>query len=442
MTVSRAVGRVRFGLAAVCLSVALVVVSGVAFTRGGGFGAATPQGRGPVSSSGLATTGDMSSSIAALQSRLKRLPDDYDAWAALGTAYVQQARITGDPSYYAKATGVLRRSLEVKPNDNPGALTGQAALAAARHDFPRALHLARQSMDVNAYSSAAMAVLVDSLVELGRYDDVTRALQRFVDVKPGVPAYTRISYNYELHGNLDGARFAMRHALATAYSSDDRAFALFELGELAWNNGELRHARALYREGWDADRDYVANLYGLAKSDAGLGDTRRAIHRYQQVVDRLPQPTYVIEYADLLTSLGRTAKAAEQHLLIRAQERLFRAAGVNLDLELALYDASHGRPARALEEARTAWKERRGIFVEDAYAWALHVNGRDAAALQHAVHAQRLGTRSALLAFHRGMIERSLGNRRDGERWLKRALAINPAFNPIFAAEARQVLSR
>jgi hypothetical protein len=40
------------------------------------------------------------------------------------------------------------------------------------------------------------------------------------------------------------------------------------------------------------------------------------------------------------------------------------------------------------------------------------------------------------------MIERSVGNRRDGERWLKRALAINPAFNPIFAAEARQVLSR
>ena len=49
-----------------------------------------------------------------------------------------------------------------------------------------------------------MAILVDSLVELGRYQDATRALQRFVDVKPGVPAFTRVSYNYELHGNLEG----------------------------------------------------------------------------------------------------------------------------------------------------------------------------------------------------------------------------------------------
>ena len=119
MTVSRAVGRVRFGLAAVCLSVALVVVSGVAFTRGGGSGPGTPEGRGPVLSSELAPTGDMAGSIASLQSRLKRLPGDYDAWASLGAAYVQQARITGDPSYYAKAAGVLRRSLEVKPPTTP-----------------------------------------------------------------------------------------------------------------------------------------------------------------------------------------------------------------------------------------------------------------------------------------------------------------------------------
>jgi tetratricopeptide (TPR) repeat protein len=441
MTVSRAVGRVRFGLAAVCLSVALVVVSGVAFTRGGGSGPGTPEGRGPVSSSDVAPTGDMAGSIASLQSRLKRLPGDYDAWASLGTAYVQQARITGDPSYYAKAAGVLRRSLDVKPSDNPAAVTGQAALAAARHDFARALRLTNKSLAVNAYSSATMAILVDSLVELGRYQDATKALQRFVDVKPGVPAFTRVSYNYELHGNLAGARFAMQRALATAYSSDDRAFALFELGELAWNNGELAHAHALYRKGWAADHDYVANLYGLAKADAGLGDEQRAVQRYQRLVDRLPQPTYVIEYADLLTSLGRTARAAEQHTLIAAQERLFRSAGVNLDLELALYDASHGRPARALEEARAAWQDRRSVFVEDAYAWALHVNGRDAPAREHVVHAQRLGTRSALFAFHRGMIDRSLGRRAAGERWLERALAINPAFNPILAEQAREVLA-
>ncbi len=429
----------RLGLAAVSLSVLLVLVSAVLFTRSD---SATPQplGRAPVAASELATSGDLSATIASLQSRLQRLPSDSESWAALGAAYVQQARITGDPSYYPKAAGVLARSLKESPTDNAAALTGEAALAAARHDFQGAYGLTSKAMDINAFNSSTMAIQFDALIELGRYDDALRALKRYAGLKPGVPVYTRISYNYELHGNVRGATYAMRRALDIAYSPDDRAFALFELGELAWNAGRLEKASSLYGQGWRTDPSYVANLYGLAKTDAGLGRADRAVRRYQDVINRLPQPAYIIEYADLLTSLGRTDEAATQGRLIDAQQRIFRAAGVNLDLELALYDASHGRPARALEQARQAWHERKSIFVEDAYAWALHVNGRDRAALRHLDSAERLGTRSALFAFHRGMVERSLGHRVEAISSLRKALAINPAFNPIFATQARQAM--
>ncbi len=429
----------RLGLAAVCLSVLLVLVSAVLFTRSD---SATPQalGRGPVAASEVSTSGDLSATISSLQSRLQRLPTDSESWAALGTAYVQQARITGDPSFYPKAAGVLGRSLEESPSGNAAALTGQAALAAARHDFQGAYRLTSKAMAINAFSSSTMAIRFDALIELGRYGDALRELKRYAGLKPGVPAYTRISYNYELHGNLRGARYAMQRALDIAYSPDDRAFALFELGELAWNAGRLRDASSLYQQGLRADPSYVANLYGLAKTDAGLGRTDRAVRRYQEVINRLPQPTYIIEFADLLTSLGRVDEAAAQQRLIDAQQRIFRAAGVNLDLELALYDASHGRPARALEQAKTAWRERKSIFVEDALAWALHVNGRDRAALRHLDSAQRLGTRSALFAFHRGMVERALGRSSEAISSLRQALATNPAFNPVFAAQAERAL--
>lgn len=436
----RVVRVARFGLVAVGLSLALVVASAVLITHGQG-GSQAPTGRGLVSQD-IAPSSDMTATIASLQQRLRRVPGDAGSWAALGAAYVQQARITGDPRLYPKAAGVLRRSLQITPNDNAPALTGMAALAAARHDFAGAHRLAVRALRINPYSSATMAIQVDALVELGRYADATRALRRYVNLKPGVPAYTRVSYNYELHGNLEGARYAMRQAASIAYSPDDRAFALFQLGELAWNSGRLEQARTWYRQGWAADQDYVANLYGLAKTDAGLGDTDQAVRRYQQVVDRLPQPGYLIEYADLLASLGRHREAGQLQRLLDAQERLFRAAGVNLDLELALYDAMHGRPERALDQARDAWRARQSVFVEDAFAWALHVNGRDRAALRHVQHAQRLGTRSALFAFHRGMIERSLGNTGMARAELRRALRINPAFNPVLAQRARQVLGR
>ncbi|MEJ7774981.1 MAG: tetratricopeptide repeat protein, partial [Nocardioidaceae bacterium] len=212
------------------------------------------------------------------------------------------------------------------------------------------------------------------------------------------------------------------------------------LGELAWNQGDLPEAARWYREGKTLSPSFVPNLYGLAKTEAARGNAERAIAHYEQVVARLPLPQYVIEYSDYLVSLGRTEEAAEQHDLIDAQERIQRAAGVNLDLELALYDAAHGREKKALDEARAAWDKRRSVFVEDAYAWALHVNGKDRKALTHAIAAARIGTRSALFAFHRGMIEKSLGMVPEARRSLQRALDINPYFSPIFAPQARQVL--
>jgi tetratricopeptide (TPR) repeat protein len=432
----------RFAATSMALAVAMFLTAAVGVTRGSS-GSAAPVGRSPSSdiAAELANPGDLSSTIAALQARLRRIPQDAGSWAALGSAYIQQARVSGDPSFYAKAAGSLHRSLDVQPEGNAPALTGLAALAAGRHEFGHALSLARQSQAINAYSSVNQGMLVDALVELGRYREATRALQRMLNLKPAVPSYTRASYLFELRGNLRGARYAMRRALAIAYSADDRAFAYFQLGELASNSGDVRDAARLYRQGLAADRSYVPLLYGRAKAEAATGHTDRAVRDFQTVVDRYPSPTYVIEYADLLDSLGRDRLAARQRVLLRAQERIFRAAGVNLDLELSLYDADHGRAREALVSARRAFAERQSVFVEDAFAWALHANGHDRSALRHAVHAARLGTRSALLAYHRGMIERSLGMRAAARGSLRQALRINPHFSWTLAPRAGHALS-
>ncbi len=433
----------KLGLLAIGLAVALFLTAAVVGTRGTAPRTGPPAGAGPISSPAeVANPGDLSATIAALQARLRRLPSDSDSWAALGSAYIQQARVTGDPSFYAKATGVLRRSLREEPEGNFAALTGEAALAAARHDFGGAYRLARQSQRINPYSSVNLGMLVDSLVELGRYGEATRVVQRMVNLKPAVPSFTRVSYIFELKGDLHGARYAMRRALQVAFSPDDKAFALFELGELAWNAGQIDSAERLYTHGISLDPSYVPLLYGRAKVEAAQGRTTQGLRDFQTVVDRYPSPSYVIEYVDLLTSLGRTKRAQQQEQLVTAQEQIFRAAGVNLDLELSLYDATHGKPHESLASARRAFAARQSIFVEDAYAWALHVNGRDREALAHARHAARLGTRSALLAFHRGMIEKSSGRDRAATRSLQRALDINAHFSPLFAPEAAKALAQ
>jgi hypothetical protein len=81
------------------------------------------------------------------------------------------------------------------------------------------------------------------------------------------------------------------------------------------------------------------------------------------------------------------------------------------------------------------------IEMDDAYAWALHVNGRDGEALAHERQAMQLGTRNALFFCHAGMIERTLGQTAAATAILKQALASNPHFSPYQEPVLRQALT-
>lgn len=378
--------------------------------------------------------------IVSLQTRLRTVPRDWSAWASLGALYTAQARLTVDPSYYGKADGAFAKSLQIEPKDNAAALSGQAALASSRHDFTGALALTQRVEKLNAYSTPNLGVMVDALVELGRYPEAFAALQRMVNLKPGVASFARISYSYELRGDITGARYALDQTLAVAQSPSDRAFALQYLGELAFNHGDLATAQRQFVLGLRQDAGYMPLLAGRARVEAAQGKTAAAIRDYGSVVARLPQPSYLIEYGDLLASLGRHQEAVTQYAVVGAEEKLFMAAGVNVDLELALFDADHGRSAAAFVSATAEWDRRKSVLVEDAYAWALHVNGRDKEALVHAKGAARTGMANALFAYHRGMIEKSLGLDAAATTSLKRALQINPYFSTLLAPTARAAL--
>jgi tetratricopeptide (TPR) repeat protein len=174
---------------------------------------------------------------------------------------------------------------------------------------------------------------------------------------------------------------------------------------------------------------------------AAAGDTTAALALYREAVEAQPQPQYVVELGELLESAGQKAAAREQYDVVRATQQLFAASGANIDLELALFEADHGNPARALRYARAAYQARpESILVQDAYAWALHKAGRSADALPIALGAQRLGTRLPYLRYHLGVIEAAVGDRAAARRSLTGALALNPAFNPLQAPAARQLL--
>ena len=379
--------------------------------------------------------------IQALQEKLKVQPGNYRAWSDLGFAYVQQARSTADPTYYPKADGAFASSLRLHPDGNADALIGQALLAAARHEFSMALAQVDRALAINDFSATAYGVKTDALTELGRYDEARRAAQRMLDLRPGVDSFSRASYQLELRGDVDGARAAMQRAADDGASAADRAFALYFLGELASNNGDAAAARRSYDAAALADPTYLPARAGQARSLAAAGDRTAALAVYRELVQAQPQPSYLVELGELLEATGQLAAAREQYDVVRAAQKLFATSGANVDLELSLFEADHGDPAEALRYATAAYRARpQFVFVQDAYAWALHRAGRSAEALPVARRAQRLGTRSPSLRYHLGVIAAAAGDRATARRALSDALALNPAFHPLQAPAARRLL--
>jgi tetratricopeptide (TPR) repeat protein len=176
--------------------------------------------------------------------------------------------------------------------------------------------------------------------------------------------------------------------------------------------------------------------------EAARGQYRRAIRDYTWVVRRYPLPEYVIALGDVYSITGQRAQADRQYALLHVEERLFQANGVNMDLEIALFDADHHvNVAAGLAAARAEWGRRHSAFVADALAWALHANGDDREALGYSDRALRVGIRSALFLFHRGVIERSLGDTAAARRDVERALAINPHFSILWSKPAARMLA-
>jgi tetratricopeptide (TPR) repeat protein len=399
----------------------------------------TPQ---PASAAALpvaAAAGDTAAIVRRLQLRLQAHPDSQD-YASLGLGYEQRARETGDPAYYTKAEGVLRRSLTLSPQ-NALAVGGLGSLALSRHRFRNALRLGRQAHALAPAEVRNYGVIGDALVELGRYRQAFAAFDTMAREKPGLSAYTRVSYARELLGDIPGSIRAMQLAVETATGQQESmAWTHVQLGKLYWATGRARAARDELETALAIFPGYVYGLDALAQVEGGEGHLRRATALESQAVEDVPLPQFVSYLGDLYRARGQHRLAAKQYGLINVIRRLLAANGVKTDLETALFQVDHGiRPRQTLELARLAQRERPSIDGDDVLAWALAANGHCTEALRYSRPALRLGTQDALKFFHRGMIERCLGDSATAREWFGRALAVNPHFSLLWAPVARSL---
>ena len=354
---------------------------------------------------------------------------------------MDRARDTGDGSHYDVAQTALDGLRRADPG-NYEAIRMQAWILTGRHRFAAALGVIRHAVAKRPYDSWNYGVMVDALVELGRYREAVQAAQKMVDLRPSVGAYSRISYLRWLHGDPEGADEMMRLAIDTAPAgSIEAAWTNTQLGNLQFDRGMLGAAEQVYRGVLSTSPHYVHALAGVARVQAARGRFSEAIATYRESLAQQEIIANRIALGDVYAASGDSVAATAEY---RRVERDFAAHAENPEtrLQQGMFWADHGmRPKQALRLAEQDIADADDIQAWDAAAWARYRNGRYREAWQAERRALRLGTKDAKLLYHAGMIRLRLGDTAEAQRYLGQALETNRYFSLLGAKEARVALT-
>jgi cytochrome c-type biogenesis protein CcmH/NrfG len=399
-------------------------------------------GNGEGSSQGPAATASTEERIAALQDQVRESPSDPQGFADLGLVYLKRQGETEDPAYYPEARRAFDSALSLAPRDFT-ATAGLAELELSRHHFRRGLALSVRARQISPSIARTDGQITDAQVELGRYLAAERTLRRYVNRRPELASYARISYFRELHGDLRGALAAMRLAASAAgEASANSSYAQTLLGKLQFDRGAYADAERIYRGVLSRDPSYPDALLGLAAVEAGRGDLQGALAHQRAVFEAVPAPDHAILLGETEQAAGNLETAEDAYAAAEVAFERLDAYGVRIATELAVFEADHGSPVEAVAAGRRAWRATRSVRAADAYSWALSAAGRDRAALRFSLRAMRLGSLDPAFLYHAGIISLRAGGERRAQALLGRLLERSPRFSPLQAPRARAALNR
>jgi tetratricopeptide (TPR) repeat protein len=424
---------------AVLLALLLFAIVAPACSRGGGaadeatFVAVSPDSDSPTDRA-----------IADAQARLRTDGDDPNAKLDLARAFLQKVRETADPTLYTKA-GRLLDDVAERDADDPRLLIAQGTLALARHRFADALDIGRRALEVAPGNEAAYGVVVDAYNELGRYEEALEAGDAMLQVRPDLAALSRASYARELRGDLDGAIVAMTQAVTAGSSGkggENLASVQVLLGNLLVTKGDLSQAAIAYDAAETSFPKLPAIDAGRARLMVAQGRYQEAADLLEQVLDVQPLAEHAIARGDALTAAGRPDEAEDAYALVDTIATLYESNGVDVDLELAVFEADREPGKDAVADAREALKTRPGIFGHDALAWNLFRAGEVEPAADEMAKALVTGSRDPQLRFHAAAIADATGDRDDAAGHLAIVLSTNPRFSAALVDEVGALAER
>ncbi|MEO7083519.1 MAG: tetratricopeptide repeat protein [Gemmatimonadaceae bacterium] len=346
--------------------------------------------------------------------------------------YLQRSRETGDPRDAIRAEEAARKSIRNRTARNDAASQILSSALLSQHRFAEALDVARQVRDRNPDVPALRASVAEIEMELGQYDSAKVTFAALGNAKNDLSVAPRLSRWAEVRGHPDEARMFIHNALTIAKGEpslprEQLAWFWLRSGDIELRTGHLSAADSMYKAGLAAHPNDYRVLAAMCHLAAVRGRWNDAIAYGQLAIAQNLDPATLGILSDAAAAVGDTAQAKEFARVLDVAV-LTQPGAYHRAWSLFLLD--HDRHVdKVYEKIRTELKTRKDIYAYDLLAWALHKQGKDAAARDAIQIALSQGTQDAQLFYHAAEIESALGHATVASAFAAKGAAANPSFH-------------
>ena len=380
--------------------------------------------------------------IAFLQERANRNPNDGLDLAALASAYIGKARVSGQTSWYVLAEQSAERSLAALPLEigNTGAQLALAEVAQAQHDFSRALRLIEAVLRTQPRNASALSMRASIRLAQGDLEAARQDIEPLVKALPNPANLNLRAVILQTQGKLEAAKKDFAQALEIEEADDvfgsARSRTLF--ARFAARHGQPELARGLLEEALRIAGDFPLALLQLADLELRQGKLERARSLYAQLLSGSAGTPSTFDHAAKLGLAriaripGATNSSDGDQLWNEAVEILRKevAAGAfGHRRELARVLLERGQAAdfkEALTQANLELKLRHDWETLGVLAWAQQQNGLLPEAQNTIRRALETGVKDANLEIRAGLIARALGKTDLANKHFAAARQIDP----------------
>jgi len=285
--------------------------------------------------------------IAFESERLETDPRLFPAYVGLGGAFLEKARLTGDPDWLREARAALERSLEIQPTYE--AMVVAASVANYAHRFEQALgwlDRAAAASPADGPDPLLISMRVESLIALGRTDEAGRLLPEPGDADDDAYhlAVARGQWSKatgrhtkavaEFAAAADAAR-RQRATQFEAWAEIAIAGVLIDAGNPSLARSHLDRARALdpcrrdlaiHEAEWREATGHPREALEILETLLAEGDDPAVAHRAFLAARRLGAAERARSFHDRASAGYRRAIVAGEVYTVDAMERLTRDA--------------------------------------------------------------------------------------------------------------------